>query len=91
MPQYQHGVQTFLPLTRTPNELAADRRRAARQLGLFRLERESPLVVVGKRKFKAWRVPGTPQFKEHARIVAMLAHDFSHAVDQLLDAGTAAL
>jgi hypothetical protein len=72
-----NGVQMFLGVTRTPDELSEDRRRAARQMGLFRFERECRVVVVGKRKFKAWRVPGTAEFQEHARIVAKLVEEFS--------------
>jgi len=75
--RYGNGVQTFLPVARTVSELRADRRRAARQMGLFKLERESPSVQVGNRRLKAWRVPGTAQFVEHARIVARLAEEFA--------------
>lgn len=75
---YATGVQMFIPTTRTPDELRADRRRAARQLGLFKLERDSPTLLVGNRRVKSWRIPGTPEFSEHARLVAHLAALFSH-------------
>jgi len=78
MERYANGVQSFLPTTRSADELREDRRRMARQLGLFRLERNSRTVTVGNRQFKAWRVPGTPEFAEHARIVAHIADEFSH-------------
>jgi hypothetical protein len=67
----------FLGVARSVDDLREDRRRAARQLGLFRLERESPSVKVGGRVLKAWRVPGTPEFEEHARIVVRLAEEFA--------------
>lgn len=75
---YANGVQMFLPTTRTADDLAADRRRAARQLGLFAFERACPTQLVGKRRLKNWRIPGTPEFSEHARLVARLAAEFSH-------------
>jgi len=77
MERYANGVQTFLPCARTAEELREDRRRAARQLGLPRMERECRTVVVGGRRVKAWRVAGTPEFQEHARMVARLATEFS--------------
>ena len=85
--RYVNGVQTFLLIARTAKESLGDRRRAARQLGLFRMERESRCVEVGKRKVKAWRVPGTPEYLEHARIVARLAEEFSGAAGSF-DPGT---
>jgi len=78
MARYENGVQMFFGVARTPEDLREDRRRAARQLGLFVLERNSPSVMVGKRRLKAWRVPGTAEFLEHARIVAKLAEEFAH-------------
>ena len=75
--RYRNGVQTFLGIARSVEELRLDRRRAARQLGLFKCERECRTVLVGKRLVKAWRVAGTPEFVEHARIVARLAEEFS--------------
>ena len=77
MERYANGVQMFLGVARSPEELREDRRRAARQLGLFELERKSPSVMVGKRRLKAWRVPGTSEYFEHARIVARLAEEFA--------------
>jgi hypothetical protein len=83
---YAGGVQAFLPCTRSAEELSEDRRRAARQLGLFRLERESGTVLVGKRRVKAWRVAGTAEWREHARIVARLAEEFSGVAGQVVAA-----
>jgi len=77
MGSYANGVQTWMFSVRTNEERRGDRRRAARQLGLFKLERECRRVKVGKRNVKAWRVCGTPEFVEHARIVARLAEEFS--------------
>jgi hypothetical protein len=80
MELYANGVQMFFQVGRSEDDLREDRRRAARQLGLFTLERECRTVQVGVRKLKAWRVPGEPEFYEHARIVARLAEEFSHVV-----------
>lgn len=77
MERYANGVQMFVAVARSAEDLRLDRRRAARQLGLFELERKSPSVMVGKRLVKAWRVPGTLEFAEHARIVARLAEEFA--------------
>jgi hypothetical protein len=77
MVRYGNGVQMFIGVVRTVDELRMDWRRAARQLGLFRCERESRSVMVQARRIKAWRVPGTPEFNVHARIVARLAEEFS--------------
>lgn len=73
------GVQTLIPGALTPEELRAERRRCASEIGLLRLERDSPSVLCGRRRVKAWRVAGTPQFVEHARLVALLAEAFSKA------------
>lgn len=75
--RYANGVQTFLPIVRTDEERREDRNRAARQIGLVRMERECRSVVVGNRRVKAWRVPGEPEFGEHAEMVARLAEEFS--------------
>lgn len=73
------GVQTLIPGALTPEELSAERRRCASEIGLLRLERDSPSVLCGRRRVKAWRVSGTPEFTEHARLVALLAEAFSKA------------
>lgn len=71
------GVQTMIPGSLTSEELRAERRRCASEIGLMRLERESRSVLCGKRRVKAWRVKGEPEFEEHARLVKMLAAAFS--------------
>jgi hypothetical protein len=70
-------VQTFLPVVRTDEERREDWRRAARQIGLIQLERECRSVMVGRRRLKAWRVPGEPECTLHAEMVARLAEEFS--------------
>jgi len=72
------GVQTLISYALRPDDLRAERRRAASEIGLFKLERESPSVMVGNRRVKAWRVAGTPEYLEHARLVALLAEAFSN-------------
>lgn len=75
--RYANGVQTFLPVVRTDEERREDRNRAARQIGLVQLERDCRSVMVGRRRLKAWRVPGEPEFTLHAEMVARLAEEFS--------------
>jgi hypothetical protein len=43
------------------------------------MEREGRSVLVGKRRVKAWRVAGEPEFNEHARKVALMAEIFSRS------------
>jgi len=71
------------PSATTNEDLRNERRRAARQLGLFTFERNCRSVLVGKRRLKAWRVRGTPEFDEHARIIAQLSEEFSKAMHTL--------
>jgi len=77
MGSYANGVQMWMFGAGTNEEVRADRRRVARQLGLFKFERECRTVKVGKRDVKAWRICGTPEFVEHAQVVARLAEEFS--------------
>jgi hypothetical protein len=88
MLRYTNGVQIFLPTSRSADELREDRRRMARQIGLPALERNSRTVTVGNRRLKAWRVPGTPEFAEHARMVARMAEEFSRATNDPVDSCT---
>ena len=69
----EFGVQGLIPGALTPDELRAERRRVWREIGLTRMEREGRSVLVGKRRVKAWRVAGTPEFAEHAQKVALVA------------------
>jgi hypothetical protein len=71
------GVKTLIPGALTPEELRAERRRCASEIGLLRMEREGRSVLVGNRRVKAWRVSGEPEFYAHARLVALLAEAFS--------------
>jgi len=72
-----NGVQMWIPGALTPDEARAERRRVWREVGLGKLERECRTVVVGGRRVRAWRVAGTPEFEEHARLVAAVADAFS--------------
>jgi hypothetical protein len=63
----------------TDEDRRMERRRAYREIGLFKLEREGRSVLVGRRRVKAWRCAGTPEFHEHARLVAVVAEAFSRA------------
>lgn len=74
---YECGVQQVIPLCCRAEELRAEQRRAARQVGLYALERNCRSVQVGGRRLKAWRVPGTAEYTEHAAMVARLAEEFS--------------
>jgi len=71
------GVQSLIPGALTPDELREERRRVWRDMGLTKMEREGRSVMAGARRLKAWRVPGTPEFEEHARKVAKVAEVFS--------------
>ena len=77
MGSFRNEVQTWMFGARTDEQRRGDRRRAAGQLGLLKLERECRTVKVGKRDVKAWRVCGTAEFVEHAQIVSRLAEEFS--------------
>ena len=70
-------IQMLIPGALTRAELHAERQRVWKGLGLARMEREGRSVLVGKRRIKAWRVQGTPEYDEHARLVAMMAEVFS--------------
>jgi hypothetical protein len=71
------GVQGLIPGALAPGELREERRRVCRELGLTKIEREGRSILVGKRRVKAWRVRGEPEFVEHARLVALVAEVFS--------------
>lgn len=73
----QDGVQMWIPGGLTEQDRRMERRRVWREVGLMKMEREGRSVLVGARRLKAWRVPGTPEFHEHARLVAMVADAFS--------------
>jgi hypothetical protein len=73
------GVQSLLPGALTPDELREERRRVYRELGIVKMEREGRSVLVAGRRVKAWRVAGTLEFVEHARLVALAAEVFSRA------------
>lgn len=77
------GVQMVVPGVLTPDELREERRREYRAMGIVRMERAGRSVLVGKRRVKAWRVAGTPEFTEHARLVACCAEAFSREVHRL--------
>jgi hypothetical protein len=70
-------VQTLIPGALTPDELREERRRAYREMGITKMEREGRSVMVGAKRLKAWRCPGTVEFAEHARLVALVAEAFS--------------
>jgi hypothetical protein len=71
------GVQTLIPGALSAEELRIERRRAYTELGILKMERDGRSVMVGKRRTKAWRCPGTPEFEQHARLVAQVAAAFS--------------
>lgn len=71
------GVQMLIPGGLDADALRAERRRVFRELGIAQLERECASVLVGNRRVKAWRVPGTLEYREHARLVALMAEVFS--------------
>jgi len=71
------GVQMIVPGALRPEELRSERRRAYTEIGLTKMEREGRSIVVGRRRVKAWRCPGTPEFAEHARLVSLVAEAFS--------------
>ena len=71
------GVQMLIPGALNAEELRLERRRAYSEMGITKMEREGRSVMVGKRRVKAWRSPGTPEFAEHARLVALVAEAFS--------------
>jgi hypothetical protein len=71
------GVQMLIPGALNDEEMRIERRRAYAEMGIARMEREGRSVLVGKRRLKAWRVPGTPEFTQHARLVAWVAAVFS--------------
>ena len=71
------GVQMLIPGALTLGEEREERRRVWREIGLTKMEREGRSVMCGKRRVKAWRSPGTPEFQEHARLVEMIAGVFS--------------
>ena len=73
------GVQSLLPGHLDADALREERRRVFRELGIAQMEREGRSVVVGKRRVKAWRVAGEPEFNEHARKVALMAEIFSRS------------
>jgi len=73
----EFGVQGLIAGVLSADDLREERRRVWREVGLTRMEREGRSMVVGKRRVKAWRVAGTPEFVEHARVVAMVAEVFS--------------
>ena len=70
-------IQMLIPGALTRAERHAERQRVWKELGLAKMEREGRSVLVGKRRIKAWRVSGTPEFAEHARLVAKMAEVFS--------------
>lgn len=71
------GVQMLIRGALRPDELREERRRVYRELGIVKMERDGRSVLVGKKRVKAWRSPGTPEFQEHARLVALAAEAFS--------------
>jgi hypothetical protein len=71
------GVQMLIPGALAPAESREERRRAYRELGILKMEREGRTVLEGKKRVKAWRSPGTPEYAEHARLVALVAEAFS--------------
>jgi hypothetical protein len=71
------GVQALIPGALTQDELRDERRRVCREIGLTQMEREGRSMLVGRRRVKAWRVPGEPEYLEHARLVALCAEIFS--------------
>jgi len=73
----QEGVQMLVPGALSPDELREERRLVCREIGLTKMEREGPSMLVGRRRVKCWRVRGTPEFAEHARLVACVAEVFS--------------
>jgi len=74
--RYANGVQTLFGVVMSEEDRRQERRKMCRQIGLFRFERECRSVVVGKRRLKAWRVPGEVEFKQHAEMVARVAAEF---------------
>jgi hypothetical protein len=72
-----NGVQFLIPGTFPAEALREERRRVWRELGLTKMEREGRSILVGKRRVKAWRIAGTPEFAEHARKVAQVCEAFS--------------
>jgi hypothetical protein len=74
------GVQMIVPGALNAEGMRIERRRAYSEIGLTAMERECRSVMVGKRRLKAWRVPGTPEFSEHARLVGLVAEAFSGEV-----------
>jgi hypothetical protein len=74
----------LIPGALTLGEEREERRRVWREIGLTKMERDGRSVLLGKKRVKAWRVPGTSEFVEHARLVACVAEVFSrqiHALD----------
>jgi hypothetical protein len=67
----------LIPGALTADELREERRRLYREQGIVKMERECRSVLVGNRRLKAWRVPGTAEFEEHAKAVARVAEVFS--------------
>lgn len=73
------GVQMLIPGGFDAEALREERRRVFRDLGIARMERECRSVLVGKRRVKAWRVRGTPEFADHAVLVALMAEVFTRS------------
>jgi hypothetical protein len=70
----------LIPGALSGGELREERRRVWREIGLTQMEREGRSMLVGKRRVKCWRVAGTPEFVEHARLVACVAEALSGVV-----------
>jgi len=71
------GVQMVIPGALSAEELRIERKRTYSEMGITAMERDGRSVMVGKRRVKAWRVAGTPEFARHAELVAKVAEVFS--------------
>lgn len=71
------GVQSLIAGCLDADVARAERRRVFRELGIAKMEREGRSVLVGKRRVKAFRVEGEPEFFEHARKIALMMEVFA--------------